>query len=382
MTLSIHLDCPNLDPFATSRLKGRLYLATSKPVTIDSPPSPPSSPLTPIAGPLRPRPSFAFIEFSGNEKVNGVPVSLVDDVFRLSANDWVFDHKQQQWQLAFDLPVPCVQDLPITYTPHLHACPQPLDRRIPNDGSQRGLSTVSSQHEQLCPDDLDNHRNRSTSAACSIDYYVTATARLQDCDYRAIVPITLGHDGSHIKEDDDEEDEGLPAKPLSKTCWGMSDHHHWLYELELPQWIDALKPFQVGIRTKSRQQWRAAKDPDTSCMITIHLYEARQIDTQPEVSMTLLTSSHILKNPSTTWSSPCVVPLEMTHLPTSGSLSSPRIDISHHLCVTLNYTSPSLHPQHPLDAVHYHCVVPVLSPICVPKYSDSDRDSGISLKSC
>ncbi|KAI8069590.1 hypothetical protein BC940DRAFT_297037 [Gongronella butleri] len=369
MALSIQLASSALDPLRSSRLQGYVSLATAKradlaAVDLPTPPadSPSSSPTSSSKGTFLPCmmscPVNTCVQFVGEELVLGNAMRLIDDTYRLSTDEWTYDYDKKQWCLHFDIPLPCLRDLPISFAPLDHRIPSPHD----DDQVVRGHPLTQDQQK---------NDNGDNGAVASIQYHVRATARYQNTDLQASAPVTVQSPRADTTHD---------AKPMTKTCWGMSEHKHWLYELELPQWVEATKPFNVGIRTKSRSV--ASSNDNATCMITIQLYEAVKVDTQPETTMTLLTSSHLLKNPSTTWSSPCTVPLELLTLPSSGSLSSPRIHISHHLCVTLRYYSPEQKQARQLDAIHYRCMVPVFAGPCSSKQQDSDRDSGISMKSC
>ncbi|KAI8333905.1 hypothetical protein BC941DRAFT_433320 [Chlamydoabsidia padenii] len=173
-----------------------------------------------------------------------------------------------------------------------------------------------------------------------IEYCLSATARNLKCgdsELRSMQPLTLippplSPSSSSTCSSQSEVDR-------VRLFWGMSERHQWQYELELPQVIDTTQPVVFTLRTRMRG-FSPFNDTHNSCMIGVQLYESVQMGSSYSGSYRILmTSSRVLSQPSSSWSSPCLFMLDLDQPPLSSTVCSTRIKVTHHLQITLNYCS-------------------------------------------
>ncbi|ORZ10450.1 hypothetical protein BCR42DRAFT_422399 [Absidia repens] len=242
---------------------------------------------------------MAHIRLIGKEKIkqHDNDIIIIDDTYSLSSSDWQYNH---------------------TYQGVLTSC------------SASSLSSTSSTSSFTSPSFIPSTTSLSSIPAASFSSRATG------------------------------------FNDRSKLCWGMSDQSQWQYELELPQLIDASQSFVFTLRTRMRcfsenhflSSSRKKPASLESCMIGVQLYESVQIGSNSISHKTLMTTSHVLSQPSLTWTSPCTIALDLIQTPTSSTLYSSRIKVNHHLQIVLNYCSP----QGQNDRICFDCIVPLIAP--------------------
>ncbi|CAO3581211.1 unnamed protein product [Absidia cylindrospora] len=310
---------------------------------------------------------MAHIRLTGKEKIKQYDndIIIIDDTYILSSSDWQYNHTYQGYILFFNIPLS--GDIPISFTNDIGCIEYLLTSTV------RGFNDINlrSMRPLILYRGLFNPPSVLTSCSTSSLSSTTSTSSFTSPSF---IPSTTSLSSIPVASFSSRAN-GFNDR--SKLCWGMSDQSQWQYELELPQLIDASQSFVFTLRTRMRcfseNHFLSSSRKKTasleSCMIGVQLYESVQIGSNSISHRVLMTTSHVLTQPSATWTSPCTIALNLIQTPTSSTLYSSRIKVIHHLQIALNYCSP----QGQNDRICFDCIVPLIAPPPPPLQSNCDH---------